>query len=252
MAGLPVKQGVFSLVDVEYVGVKAPQFSFTRLQGADPTLGVEMVSTGEVACFGHDMYEAFLLALVASGFKLPFRTRNILVALGSTGKKALAECVIRLQRLGFNIFATEGTAAFLRDEATMTGITVLEKPRSGKSPSVIEFITSKQLDLVINDPEVGDKDATTDGYLMRRAAVDFGTSLITNSKVAILLSLALEKLHERRTLGGKDFPIKNMAEYVRGVQDGEKRLLLYRATHLTPLPFAPLRSIPQYAMAAHA
>jgi carbamoyl-phosphate synthase large subunit len=211
-AGLPAKPGHFSLVDLEYVGVKAPQFSFTRLQGADPTLGVEMVSTGEVACFGVDMYEAFLLALVSAGFKLPLRTRNVLFALGSHGKPALIDCVRRLQGLGYNIFATEGTKVYC-EEMGLTNVTGLSKPSADKSlggpPSVVDFIANKQLDLVINEPEVGDKDATTDGYLIRRAAVDYGTSLITNAKVAILLSLALERMHAKKGA----FTIRSMEDY---------------------------------------
>jgi carbamoyl-phosphate synthase large subunit len=209
MAGLPAKQGHFSLVDLDYVGVKAPQFSFTRLQGADPTLGVEMVSTGEVACFGVDMYEAFLLALVAAGFKLPLKTRNVLFALGSHGKPALIDCVRRLQALGYNIFATEGTKLYCEAEGVMN-VTALAKPSADKGPgSVYERIASRQLDLVINEPEVGDKEATTDGYLIRRAAVDYGVPLITNAKVAILLSLALERMHAKKG----SFTIRSMEDY---------------------------------------
>jgi carbamoyl-phosphate synthase large subunit len=205
MAGLPAKPGNFSLVDLEYVGIKAPQFSFTRLQGADPTLGVEMLSTGEVACFGHDMYEAFLLAMISAGFKLPDRTRNILVSIGSGGKPALLESCKRLQSLGYNLFATEGTKKYLEETGEIDNITELHKPRSGKSPNVTEYLSSKKLDLVINDPENGDKESLTDGFLIRRAAVDFGVSLITNVKCAILLSLALERV--------KTFNIRSMEEY---------------------------------------
>ena len=209
MAGLPVKAGNFHLQDLEYVGVKAPQFSFTRLQGADPTLGVEMVSTGEVACFGGDMHEAFLLALIASGFKLPLRTRAILVSIGSNGKTALLDCVKRLQGLGFGIFATEGTRAFLEANG-MRGVTELPKPSSGASPNAVDFLKEKKLDLVINEPETGDKESTTDGYLIRRAAVDFGVPLITNAKCAVMLSLALEKMGQR---GSGFFSIRSMEEY---------------------------------------
>ena len=210
MAGLPVKAGNFHLTDLEYVGVKAPQFSFTRLQGADPTLGVEMVSTGEVACFGGDMHEAFLLALIAAGFKLPLRTRAILVSIGSNGKSALLDCVKRLQALGYGIFATEGTRAFLEGVGGMTGVVELAKPSSGAVPSAVDFLKDKKLDLVINEPETGDKESTTDGYLIRRAAVDFGVPLITNAKCAVMLSLALEKMAQR---GGGFFGIRSMEEY---------------------------------------
>jgi carbamoyl-phosphate synthase large subunit len=219
MVGLPAKAGTFHLVDLEYVGVKAPQFSFTRLQGADPTLGVEMVSTGEVACFGGDMYEAFLLALIAAGFKLPVRTRNILVSIGSQGKPALLDCVRRLQGLGYHIFATEGTRAFLEGEGGMKGVVELAKPSSGAAPNAVDFLREKKLDLVINEPETGDKESTTDGYRIRRAAVDFGVPLITNSKCAVMLSIALEKLAQK---GGAFFNIRSMEEYYSYVVSNTK------------------------------
>lgn len=207
MVGLPAKPGVFSLVDLDYVGIKAPQFSFTRLQGADPTLGVEMMSTGEVACFGSDQYEAFLLAMMAAGFKLPNVTRNILVSAGAGGKAALLDTVERLQRLGYHLFATEGTRAHLLKNG-VTGVTELHKPSSGASPSAVEYLQSRKLDLVINDPETADHDNVTDGYLIRRTAIDFGVSLITNLKCAALLSLALERV--------KAFHIRAMTEYYDG------------------------------------
>jgi len=205
MAGLPAKPGNFSLVELDYVGIKAPQFSFTRLAGADPTLGVEMVSTGEVACFGADMYEAFLLSIIAAGFKLPDRTRNILLSVSNVGKPALLDSFRRLQRLGYNLFATGGTKAYL-DAQGVPGVVELHKPSSGRAPNVAEYLSSRKLDLVINDPELGDKESATDGYLIRRAAVDFGVSLLTNVKSAILLSLALERV--------KTFHIRSMEEYV--------------------------------------
>jgi len=215
MVGLPAKPGTFHLEDLEYVGVKAPQFSFSRLQGADPTLGVEMVSTGEVACFGIDMYEAFLLASISAGLKLPTRTRNILVSIGTSGKSstALLDCVQRLARLGFNIFATEGTRLFLEKQGGMVGkVKELSKPsasRMGGPPGALDWIKEKRLDLIINEPESGDKEGTTDGFRIRRAAVDFNVSLITNAKCAVLLSIALEKHFSRHGA----FSIHSMEEY---------------------------------------
>jgi carbamoylphosphate synthase large subunit len=205
MAGLPAKPGSFSLVDVEYVGIKAPQFSFTRLQGADPTLGVEMVSTGEVACFGVDMYEAFLLSIQAAGFRLPERTRNILVSFGTLGKPAMLESCQRLQRLGYHLFATEGTKLFLEKTGGMRDVTEVFKNSSLREPKAATLIQQRKVDLVINDPETGDKESETDGYVMRRAAVDFGVSLITNVKCAVLLSLALERV--------KTFHVRSIEEY---------------------------------------
>ena len=222
MVGLPARPGTFHLEDLEYVGVKAPQFSFSRLQGADPTLGVEMCSTGEVACFGVDMYEAFLLASMSAGFKLPTRTRNILVSIGTSGKTSttLLDAVQRLGRLGFHIYATEGTKVFLEGVGGMVGkVTELAKPSaSGRKegvPGALEWIKEKQLDLVINEPESGDKEGTTDGFRIRRAAVDFGVSLVTNAKCAVLLSIALEKFAQR--VGG--FSIRSIDEFYSSLVD---------------------------------
>lgn len=205
MAGLPAKPGHFSPLDLDYVGCKAPQFSFTRLQGADPTLGVEMMSTGEVACFGGDMYEGFLLALMASGFRLPHTTRAILVSVSSTGKPALLDSCRRLQALGYTLYATDGTKRYLEDTGGMRGVVELHKPSSGKQPSVTTYLQERRLDLVINDPENGDKETATDGFAIRRTAIDYGVSLITNVKCAILLSLALERV--------KAFHIRSIQEY---------------------------------------
>jgi hypothetical protein len=204
MVGLPAKPGTFSPMDLDYVGIKAPQFSFSRLQGADPTLGVEMMSTGEVACFGADMYEAFLLAIRAAGFKMPDKTRNILISVSSRGKETILECCKRLQALGYNLYATEGTHKHLTS-AGLTDIVEVFKPSSKQSTSVIDLIQQHKLDLVINDPDAGDKETVTDGFLIRRAAVDFGVSLITNMKCALLLSLALERV--------KHYHIKTMDEF---------------------------------------
>lgn len=207
MISLPPKPANISLMDVDYVGVKAPMFSFARLQGADPTLGVEMMSTGEVACFGVDMYESFLLSMMAAGFRLPNKTGNILISVASAGKLALVECCARLQRLGYNLFATSGTKHHL-EEAGLSHLTLLHKPSSGLQPAVLDYLTSHKIDLVINDPGIGEKDGATDGFLIRRTAIDFGVSLLTNDKCAILLSLALERV--------KRFHIRSMEEYYAG------------------------------------
>jgi carbamoylphosphate synthase large subunit len=206
MAGMPCKPGNFSLVDLDYVGIKAPQFSFTRLQGADPTLGVEMMSTGEVACFGHDQYEAFLLSIQAAGFKLPSKEKGILVSIGDVGKIALLDSLRKLQSCGYTLYATEGTAEFLT-RSKLENITVLHKPSSSESPSAIEYIQNRKVDLVINDSEASSSESftDTDGYLIRRAAIDFGVSLITNTKLAILLSIALERVPK--------YTIRSMEEY---------------------------------------
>jgi len=196
-AGLPVKPHVMNLLDHDFVAVKAPMFSFSRLSGADPTLGVEMASTGEVACFGRDLYEAFLKALLSAGFKMPTRTRNILVSVASPAKANILEACAQLSALGYNLFATAGTHRFL--VANDVEATLLRKPTTGEEPNVMTYIKTGQLDLVINAPGAEASESVTDGYLMRRGAVDFGVSLIQNIKCAQTLATALTRNPELAT-----------------------------------------------------
>jgi carbamoyl-phosphate synthase small subunit len=217
--GVPVQPAHFSLVDLDYVGVKAPQFSFSRLQGADPTLGVEMMSTGEVACFGQDVHEAYLRALVATRFDLPRKDKYILVSVTTEGKKHLAESCKTLVDLGYKVAATEGTHQYLQDQGVP--VTLFHKPSSKAAPSAIAMLQSKDVCLVINEPNDKDREGISDGYLIRRAAVDFGASLVTNVKCAVLLIAALAK---REASGGAAATAdpKSMAEYYSQDYSGEK------------------------------
>ncbi len=177
----PVTKPERSFVDLEYVGVKAPQFSFTRLQGADPTLGVEMASTGEVGCLGDDFNEAFLKALIAVGFRLPIRT--ILISTGPLENKAEFVASARLLRdLGVRIYSTEGTSKFMKQYGIDTEI--LHWPLEKKRPNALEFIAERKLDLVINIPKNYQEEELTNDYLIRRQAVDYGIPLITNLQLA--------------------------------------------------------------------
>ena len=197
MLGYPCKAYNISLYDYDYVAVKAPMLSFTRLRGADPTLGVEMSSTGEVACFGHDVQEAFLQALLASTFTLPQKSKDkyILVSIAEDKMRAeFLESVVQLHRMGYQLAGTPGTAEFYASHEIP--VTVLQKPsqeegvafangqpNEGSQDSVLRWIREKRIDLVINIPEGTNRsDEVSAGYLMRRAAVDFGTSLLTNMK----------------------------------------------------------------------
>ncbi|GAB9467935.1 Carbamoyl-phosphate synthase, large subunit [Globisporangium polare] len=194
MIGLPVKSVPIALTDIDYVGVKAPQFSFTRLHGADPTLGVEMASTGEVACFGTDMHEAYLKALISAGFKMP-KEKKVLISIGNEHiKREFTDSARILEQNGYTIFATPGTAAHL--EAHDIKVTVLHKPvEADKSlPNVIDFISQGKIELVINVPEGTNNEELSAGYLIRRAAVDFGVSLINNVKCAVLFAQAIQKV----------------------------------------------------------
>ena len=211
MVGLPCQRLKFNLLDLDYVGIKAPQFSFTRLQGADPTLGVEMSSTGEVACFGRNRYEAYLLALQSTKFVLPGKTKNIFLSLGpSSSKEDFRECAAILCKLGFNLYGTEGTAEVLGQTDGVT-IKTLHKPSSGKKPNSKDWLSNKKIDLVVVIPDGFRTDDVSEGYLIRRNTVDYGISLITNIKCAIMLVKALE--WKVRT---PDSPPCHIAEFYRG------------------------------------
>jgi carbamoyl-phosphate synthase large subunit len=191
MMGRPVDMDDRSYLDLDYVGVKAPHFSFTRLEGADPTLGVEMASTGEVACLGWDFDEAFLKALISVGFRFPIKT-----ALLSTGpiesKAAFQDSARRLVKLGVQLYATGGTADFLAKNGVET--TVLQWPLDGGDPNAIDYIKERKIDLVINIPKHFQKEELTNDYIIRRTAVDFGVPLITNRQLAERLTEALERV----------------------------------------------------------
>jgi len=192
------------MFDLEYVGVKAPQFSFTRLDGADPTLGVEMASTGEVACLGDDFEEAFIKSLLSVGYHLPIK--NILLSTGPIETKVtFLESARILKNLGMKLYATQGTADFLLTNGIKA--TTLHWPLDGKSPNVIEFLAQEKIDLVINIPKNYHEQELTNDYLIRRKAVDFSVPLITNIQLA---SRLIEALSRKRPC---DLRIKSWAEY---------------------------------------
>lgn len=193
-----------SVFDLEYVGVKAPQFSFTRLSGADPTLGVEMASTGEVACLGDDFDEAFLKSLLSVGYKLPIR--NVLLSTGPIETKAdFLASTRKLEAMGMNFYATGGTARFMEEN----GIKVrqLHWPLSGKTPNVMDYLRERKIDLVINIPKNYQEEELTNDYMIRRAAVDFAIPLFTNVQLARRFVEAIS----RKTV--KDLQIKSWKEY---------------------------------------
>jgi carbamoyl-phosphate synthase/aspartate carbamoyltransferase len=128
MVGVPAPPYKISLLDIDYVCVKAPMFSFTRLRGADPTLGVEMASTGEVACFGEDSHEAFLNAMLSTTFKLPKKNGAILLSVASDKFRAeMGEAVVILDTLGYKLSATPGTAAYYKEHYNLDMV-ILSKP----------------------------------------------------------------------------------------------------------------------------
>jgi carbamoyl-phosphate synthase large subunit len=204
MMGAPVPVHNGSAMDLDYVGVKAPQFSFTRIEGADPVLGVEMASTGEVGCLGDDFEEAFLKALLAVGFRLP--VRSVLLSTGPIeSKAAFLESARVLRDMGVKLFATKGTAAFLR--ANGVEATHLYWPDEAASPNTLEYISQRRLDLVINIPKHSGEAELANDYQIRRKAADFGIPLITNIQLAQRL---VEALSKKRLA---DLEIKSWQEY---------------------------------------
>lgn len=170
-----------SSFDLDYVGVKAPQFSFTRLKGSDPVLNVEMTSTGEVACLGDNFNEAFLKSLMAVGFRLP--QKSILLSTGPLESKVeLLDSIRKLQKMNYDLYATTGTARFLRDHDI--DATILHWPLDNHEPNTITYIAEKKIDLVINIPKNIEKKELDNDYLIRRKAVDFDVPLITNLQIA--------------------------------------------------------------------
>ncbi|MBP1691371.1 MAG: carbamoyl-phosphate synthase, large subunit, partial [Bacteroidetes bacterium] len=192
------------LYELDYVGVKAPQFSFTRLQGADPTVGVEMASTGEVGCVGEDFEEAFLKSLISVGFRFPIK--RVLLSTGPlVDKVAFLESARLMDAMGIKFFATAGTAEFLTSYGF--DVTVVYWPSEGKHPDAGELIEQKQVDLVINIPKNFQETELTNDYVIRRKAVDFGIPLLTNIQLANRLAEALS----RKTPG--DLQIKELQAY---------------------------------------
>ena len=175
----------------ERFGVKFPQFSFMRMEGADPVTGVEMVSTGEVACFGRNFEEALLKSMIAGGTKLPKSGDSILISVGGE-KDKVVEIARKIANSGYRIFATEHTA----DKLTANGIPCQKvyKISEGKKPNVLDFLVERKLSFVFNTPHPNKivSRAITDGYLIRRKAVEFGVPVITNLELVDSLATALQ------------------------------------------------------------
>lgn len=180
----------YRTLDLDHVGVKAPQFSFPRLKGADPVLGVEMASTGEVGCFGEDLHEAFLKSMISVGFQLP--KKGVLFSVGGVENKAdLIPTAKRFSEMGFKIFATEGTADFFKEQGV--ACKKLHKFSSEEHPNIADAMMEGEFDLIINIPNSYSRSSVTDGYSIRRKSVDLNIPLITNVQVAKIVGTALEE-----------------------------------------------------------
>eukprot|EP00756_Hemistasia_phaeocysticola_P015678 Hpha_TRINITY_DN15426_c3_g2::TRINITY_DN15426_c3_g2_i1::g.176574::m.176574 len=210
MVGRHVQPFTVDLYNTEWVCCKSAMFSFGRLLGADPITRVEMASTGEVACFGFDQHEALIKSLMATNFKLPNRTRTILVSLGpEKAKVQFLSCLRNLHRMGYKLLCTAGTHAYCQSHDVPCELVVRpdEEQKAG-ALSALGVIQEKQVDLVIDVPRGFTNAEITTGYRMRRAAVDFGVSLMTNVKLATSLVHALQHVNINK------LPVRTWDEYV--------------------------------------
>ena len=182
MLGLPVEKLSKSAFDLDYVGIKASQFSFSRLQGADPVLGVDMASTGEVGCIGESSSEAVLKSLLSVGQRIP--SKGVMLMAGKAKHKAvLLDAARQLYNRGFRIYATAGTHRFLADNGVPS--TLVYKPSDeGRQPQALDILHNRQVDLAINIPRDLSSAELSDGYKIRRAAIDLNIPLLTNARLA--------------------------------------------------------------------
>ncbi len=208
MLDAPYQKPDKSVFDIDRIGVKASQFSFNRLQNADPVLGVDMSSTGEVGCLGDTFEEALLNALIATGYKVPTKSQGIMLSSGGTKEKAsLLDGAQALQKAGYKIYATEGTAKFLGENG-VNAIAVGWPDEAHKDiPNVMDMIHDHKFDLIVNIPKNHTKRELTNGYKIRRAAIDHNIPLITNARLA---SAFIEAFCKKSL---DDLQIKSWQEY---------------------------------------
>eukprot|EP00617_Octactis_speculum_P026137 CAMPEP_0185750740 /NCGR_PEP_ID=MMETSP1174-20130828/9510_1 /TAXON_ID=35687 /ORGANISM="Dictyocha speculum, Strain CCMP1381" /LENGTH=1498 /DNA_ID=CAMNT_0028427391 /DNA_START=102 /DNA_END=4595 /DNA_ORIENTATION=- len=194
-----------------YVGCKTAMFSFTRLRGADPVLGVEMASTGEVACFGANKHEAFLKAMLSTGFKIP--EKKILVSVQDSLQDEMVHSIFSLHEMGYELLATEKTSAYLAEKGVPS--TLVHFPDSKESPNIRNLLKEKDVDLVINLPTYASKQLQNN-YVVRRTAVDYGIPLMTNPQIVKLFVESLA-LHKKSNFVGLDS--KSLFDYYGGEKD---------------------------------
>ena len=181
MLGLDVEKPNKNAFDLDYVGIKASQFSFSRLQKADPVLGVDMASTGEVGCLGDTFDEALLTAMLSVGHTIP--KKNVMFSTGPAKSKAeLLDSARLLHSKGFNLFATGGSQRFLVENGVPA--TLVYWPSENKSPNTIELLQEKKIDMVVNIPKNLSASELKNGYMIRRSSIDFNIPLITNTRLA--------------------------------------------------------------------
>ncbi len=205
MLGLPVEKPSKNEFDLDYVGIKASQFSFNRLQKADPVLGVDMASTGEVGCIGDDLSEAVLKSMLSVGLRIP--EKNVLLSTGTPKQKvAMLDAARMLAAKGYNLYATGGTHRFL-EENGIASTQVYWPSEKDKEPQALAMLHAKKIDMVVNIPRDLSAGELDNGYKIRRAAIDLNIPLITNARLA---SAFIEAFC---TLSIDDIQIKSWQEY---------------------------------------
>ena len=205
MLGLPVEKPNKNLFDLDYVGIKASQFSFNRLQKADPVLGVDMASTGEVGCLGDDTNSALLTSMLSVGHRIPKKT--VLLSTGGGKQKAeMLDAAKRLVNNGYELYATSGTSHFLTENG-IANTTVYWPTDEGMEPKVLDVLRDKKIDMVVNIPKDLTPRELTNGYSIRRAAIDLNIPLITNTRLASAFITAFT------TMRVEDIEIKAWSEY---------------------------------------
>ena len=204
MLGLPVEKPNKNLFELDYVGIKASQFSFNRLQKADPVLGVDMASTGEVGCLGDDTSCAILKSMLSVGQRIP--EKNILLSTGTAKQKAdMLNAARLLVKKGYKLFATGGTSRYLTDNGVEN--TLVHWPSENLQPQALEMLHNREIDMVVNIPKNLSAGELDNGYKIRRAAIDLNIPLITNARLASAFIQAF------CTLDINDIAIKSWAEY---------------------------------------
>ncbi len=208
MLDAPYTQPDKSVFDIDRMGVKASQFSFARLSNADPILGVDMSSTGEVGCMGDTFEEALLNSMIATGYKMPAKGANIMLSSGGAKEKAsLLDSAIALVKAGYNVFATEGTAKYLNENGAKATVVGWPDENGAAVANVMDMIHDHKFDLIVNIPKNHTKRELTNGYKIRRGAIDHNIPLITNARLASAFIEAFCALSE------SDLQIKSWQDY---------------------------------------
>lgn len=208
MLDAPYQKAEKSVFDIDRMGVKASQFSFNRLQNADPVLGVDMSSTGEVGCIGDSFDEALLNSLIATGYKIPSKDKGVMISSGSAKEKAsMLDAAQALTKAGYKVYATQGTANYLNANGAKAIAVGWPDEDGSNVPNVMDMIASHEFDLIVNIPKNHSSRELTNGYKIRRGAIDHNIPLMTNARLASAFIEAFCRI------GIEDLQIKAWQDY---------------------------------------